>query len=92
MEEYITVNELSSRIKMSPRTIRNLVSQKKLLKDIHYLKPTRKLLFIWSAVESWLRGDHIGVPETNLDNDNCLIVIQDQTFDTSPRSVVPRKW
>jgi len=89
----MTVNELGSRIKMSPGTIRNLVWQKKLLKDIHYLKPTpRKLLFIWSAVESWLRGDHIGVQETNLGNDNCLIVIQDRAFDTSPRSVVTRKW
>jgi hypothetical protein len=76
VEEYLTVNELSSRIKMSPGTIRNLVWQKRLLIGVHYLKPTpRKLLFVWSAVESWLRGDQSGAPETNRGNDNCLIVI-----------------
>ena len=55
MEEYLTTNELSRRIKMAPGTIRNLVWQNRLLENIHYVKPTpRKLLFLWSRVEHWL--------------------------------------
>lgn len=55
MEEYLTTTELSERIKMAPGTIRNLVWKKSLKEGIHYIKPTpRKILFVWSAVESWL--------------------------------------
>lgn len=58
MEEYLTTIELSQRIKMAPGTIRNLVWKNKLKKDIHYLKPTsRKLLFVWSEMKTWLHGD-----------------------------------
>ena len=57
MEEYLTTKELSQRIKMAPGTIRNLVWMKALLENIHYVKPTpRKILFIWSQIESWLRN------------------------------------
>ena len=57
MEEYLTTQELSVRIKMAPGTIRNLVCQKKLIENVHYIKPTpRKLLFLWSRVEHWLMG------------------------------------
>ena len=55
MEEYLTTDELSERIKMAPGTIRNLVWKKKFRENIHYVKPTeKKLLFIWSSVETWL--------------------------------------
>ena len=55
MEEYLTVNELSERIKMAPGTIRNLVWKNHLKKNVHYLKPTpKKLLFVWSEIEDWL--------------------------------------
>jgi hypothetical protein len=58
MEEYLTTIELSRRIKMAPGTIRNMVCQKKFIKGIRYIKPTsRKLLFIWSGIQAWLRGD-----------------------------------
>ena len=57
MEQYLTTEELSKRIKMTPGTIRNLVCKKELKENIHYVKPTsRKLLFIWSSVEKWLHG------------------------------------
>ena len=60
-EEYLTTIELSERIKMAPGTIRNLVYQKKLLKNIHYIKPTpKKLLFIWSEMEVWIYGKNSG--------------------------------
>ena len=61
MEEYLTTNELSCRIKMAPGTIRNLVWKKVFLENVHYVKPTpRKLLFVWSEVEQWLCGMHGG--------------------------------
>ena len=55
MEEYLSVKELSRRIKMPPGTIRNLIWKKEFLEGTHFVKPTpRKLLFVWSAVEKWL--------------------------------------
>lgn len=58
MEEYLTTEELSNRIKMAPGTIRNLVWKKSFQENVHYVKPTgRKLLFVWSACQNWLHGD-----------------------------------
>ena len=57
MEEYLTTDELSARIKMAQGTIRNLVWKNEFKENIHYVKPTpRKLLFLWSPVEAWLYG------------------------------------
>jgi len=72
MEEYLTITELSSRIKMSPGTIRNLVWKNELIENVHYVKPTsRKLLFVWSATEKWLYGK----PAANSVQGNSLINI-----------------
>ena len=58
MEEYLTTEELSQRIKMAPGSIRNLVWRNQLEQNVHYVKPTpKKLLFIWSQIEKWLYGD-----------------------------------
>ena len=71
MEEYLTTQELSQRIKMAPGTIRNLVWKKSFKENIHYVKPTgRKLLFIWTACQKWLHGD-IQLPQ----NEESLINI-----------------
>ena len=57
MEEYLTTKEFSSRIKMAPGSIRNLIWKKQLVEGIHFVKPTgRKLLFIWSKCEAWING------------------------------------
>ena len=56
-EEFLTTQELSSRIKMAAGTVRNLVWQGQLVQGVHYVKPTpRKILFLWSAIEAWLYG------------------------------------
>lgn len=58
MEHYLTVNELSEKIKLAPGTIRNMICKGAFKKNIHYVKPTaRRVLFVWSAVEDWLLGD-----------------------------------
>jgi hypothetical protein len=79
MEHYLTTQELSERIKMTPGTIRNLVCKKELKENIHYVKPTpRKLLFIWSSIESWLYGNSgFNIPnnETNKIKNISLINI-----------------
>ena len=60
IEEYLTTDELSHRIKLAPGSIRNLVWKGDLTENVHYVKPSsRKLLFIWSAVEKWLHGKPI---------------------------------
>ena len=56
MEEYLTVQELGERIKFSKQSIYNLIYKKKFTLGVHYLKPTpKKILFVWSQVEKWLR-------------------------------------
>ena len=55
LEEYITVSELSERIKLARQTIYNHISTGKFVEGKHYLKPSRKkILFKWSAIEKWL--------------------------------------
>jgi hypothetical protein len=66
MEQYLTTDELSDRIKMAPGTIRNYVWQKKFKKNVHYVKPTQgKLLFKWSNVEAWLHNRSSPVSKDN---------------------------
>jgi hypothetical protein len=58
MEEYLTVKELSGRIKLAKQTIYNMIHKKEFLLHKHYYKPKAKIiLFKWSAIEKWLEGD-----------------------------------
>jgi hypothetical protein len=55
MEEYVTVKELSSRIKFSKQTIYNLICENVFVLGKHYLKPRpKKILFKWSEIEAWM--------------------------------------
>ena len=75
MEEYLVTAELSKRIKMAEGTIRNLVWKGILIEGIHYIKPTpKKLLFIWGAIEKWLRGEP-SYGKNNGPSGNCRISI-----------------
>jgi len=75
-EEYLTTAELSKRIKMAPGTIRNLVWQNKFKLNIHYHKPTpRKLLFIWSSVQAWLRENSVNTKANSNQRSESLIHI-----------------
>ena len=65
MEEYLTVQELGERIKFSKQSIYNLIYKKKFILGVHYLKPTpKKILFVWSEVEKWLRQTADGPVES----------------------------
>jgi hypothetical protein len=55
MEEYLTVRELSNRIKFSKQTLYNFICDKTFELNKHYVKPTRKkILFKWSEIKKWL--------------------------------------
>lgn len=50
---YLTTQELSSRIKYDPRTIRQQLKDSVLLEGIHYVRPFggRKILYVWERIE-----------------------------------------
>ena len=76
MEEYLSTTELSDRIKMAPGTIRNLVWKKEFEENVHFVKPTpKKVLFLWSAVEEWIRRKSLGGCSDQAKKDNSLINI-----------------
>lgn len=57
MEEYLTVSELSARIKFSRQSLYNLIHRGVFVLGKHYLKPTpKKVLFKWSEIKEWI-GD-----------------------------------
>jgi predicted DNA-binding transcriptional regulator AlpA len=56
MEEYLTVNELSARIKFSKQTLYNLIYKGTFVIGKHYLKPShKKILFKWSEIHKWMK-------------------------------------
>ena len=55
-EEYLSINDLATRIPYKPQTIRNLMSAGVLRRDVHYVKPRGRVAFKWSAVQAWLEG------------------------------------
>lgn len=67
-EEYLSLEELCSRIKYKKQTIYNLIHRKVFVQGTHYLKPSaKKLLFKWSEIRAWLGDtDLLGVEATPL--------------------------
>src|ERR1035437_8443549 len=66
---YLTTDELSSRIKYDPRTVRERLKDSVLLEGIHYIRPFggRKILFIWEAIERdmALKGEYLATPDAD---------------------------
>ena len=52
-QTYLTTDELSSKIKYDPRTIRDRLKDSVLLEGVHYIRPFggRKILYIWENIE-----------------------------------------
>lgn len=50
---YLTTEELSSKIKYDPRTIRQQLKDSVLLEGRHYIRPFggRKILYLWETIE-----------------------------------------
>jgi hypothetical protein len=56
-EEYLTVRQVAERIKYREQTIRNMMSAGVFSRGIHYFKRRRRVVFLWSSLEQWLRED-----------------------------------
>jgi len=57
VEEYLTIKGLSKRIKYKKQTLYNYIYNGKFILGKHYIKPSpKKILFIWSAIHTWM-GD-----------------------------------
>jgi len=58
MEEYLTVSELSEKIKYSRQSLYNLIHKGTFVLGKHYLKPTpKKVLFKWKEIRVWMGDD-----------------------------------
>ena len=72
-EEYLTVEELSKRIRFSKQTIYNMISTKRFVRGQHYLKPSRKkVLFSWSAIRQWLEGGSQGDEQCTAEGESSI--------------------
>ncbi len=73
-EEYLTIDELGSRLKLKPKTIKNKMASGIFRRGVHYFSPKGMgPRFKWSAVVAWLEerereerkataGDEDGIP------------------------------
>ena len=90
MEEYVTVDELSARIKFSRQTLYNLIHRKTFVLGKHYLKPSaKKILFKWSEVEAWMEAGPSSSDEDSIHSDLPLPPyggLQDANSFAEPRS------
>jgi hypothetical protein len=54
-EEYLSVKQLAARIPYGEQTIRNMLCAGEFEEGVHYYRKRRRVIFIWSKVEAWLR-------------------------------------
>lgn len=62
-ELFLSVRELANRIPYAEHTIRNLMSSGALIEGKHYVKPRGRVMFLWSAVDAWLKENQLPRPE-----------------------------
>ena len=56
-EEYLTIEELSARLKIKPKTIKNKMAAGIFMKGRHYFSPSGiRPRFKWSAIVAWLEA------------------------------------
>ncbi len=56
-EEYLTINELGSRLKLTPKTIKNKMVNRTFIKGKHYFSPDGMgPRFKWSAIVAWMEA------------------------------------
>ena len=65
MEEYLTITELSARLKIKPKTIKNKMAAGIFRKGVHYFSPHGLgPRFKWSAVVAWLETEAPTTPQS----------------------------
>ncbi|MBI4489182.1 MAG: helix-turn-helix domain-containing protein [Deltaproteobacteria bacterium] len=67
-EEYLTIDEVAVRLKLSPKTIKNKMASGIFRRGVHYFSPRGlRPRFKWSAVQAWLEEkDQPGQQEEGL--------------------------
>ncbi len=69
MEEYLTITELSARLKIKPKTIKNKMAAGIFRKGIHYFSPVGLgPRFRWDAIIRWM--EETEEPTMESDNDS----------------------
>ena len=59
-EEYLTIEELSARLKIKPKTIKNKMASGIFRRGTHYFSPVGLgPRFKWSAVVAWIEGNDV---------------------------------
>ena len=78
-EEYLTVNELSRKIKFAKQTIYNMIHKDIFIQSIHYIKPRpKKILFKWSAVKEWMESASVETTHQSLVADHTTSTPQEK--------------
>jgi hypothetical protein len=58
LDEYLTIEELSARLKIKPKTVKNKMASGIFRKGIHYFSPAGiGPRFKWSAVVAWIESN-----------------------------------
>ena len=69
MEEYLTISEVASRLKLKPKSVKNKMAAGIFRKGVHYFSPPGLgPRFKWGAVIAWL--EHSQEPEAESDGDS----------------------
>jgi hypothetical protein len=57
-EEYLTVNELAGRLKLTPKTVRNRMYDGTWRRGVHWFRrPGIRPRFLWSRIVGWLQAE-----------------------------------
>ena len=87
MEEYLTVSELSERIKYSRQSLYNLIYKGTFVLGKHYLKPSpKKILFKWSELKIWV-GDSCN-PDKQTTSETGIKIIDIKKCRDEPKSSI----
>ena len=68
-QEYLTIEELSARLKLKPKTVKNKMALGIFMKGVHYFSPPGLgPRFKWSAIVAWLEEREKPVAEQPADS------------------------
>ena len=86
VEEYLTITELSARLKIKPKTIKNKMAAGIFRKGVHYFSPVGLgPRFKWSAIVAWLEQSQ--KPAIESDEDSIPMPRSYRARETSTRKV-----
>ena len=85
-EEYLTIQELSARLKLKPKTVKNKMASGIFRKGTHFFSPPGLgPRFKWSAVVAWLEQS----PETVTEGDDSIPMARGYLLGTGKKKSVP---